>query len=192
MVSRPLGRAAMPARGAETADRGEMRMAGRTRAGIAALALVAVGAGALAAGEAAHGGMILLSGEAAVRWVPAPPSLPKGSEISIIMGDPDKPGPFTLRVRIPADTVIAPHTHATDESVTLLSGSLKHDMGETLDKARGKTMERGGFVYLPANMPHALWTSSEPAVVQVSGTGPFGLTYVNPADDPSRQVAPGR
>ncbi|MDR7036600.1 hypothetical protein J2X36_001341 [Methylobacterium sp. BE186] len=37
--------------------------------------------------------------------------------------------------------------------------------------------------------PDALWTDSEPAVLQVSGTGPFGLTYINPADDPSRPAA---
>jgi hypothetical protein len=24
-------------------------------------------------------------------------------------------------------------------------------------------------------------------VVQVSGTGPFGINYINPADDPGRQ-----
>jgi hypothetical protein len=27
-------------------------------------------------------------------------------------------------------------------------------------------------------------------IAQVHGTGPFALTYVNPADDPSKRVAP--
>ncbi|AWN43420.1 cupin domain-containing protein [Methylobacterium durans] len=166
-------------------------MAGAIRAALAALALALIGSAA-EAGEGAHGGMVLVPGEAAVRWSPAPASLPQGIEISVIMGDPEKPGPFTLRVRIPAGTLIAPHTHTADESVTLLSGSLAHDTGDTVDRARGKTMERGGFVFLPLNMAHSLWTSSEPAVVQVSGTGPFGLTYVNPADDPRRQGTPAR
>ncbi|GJD51261.1 hypothetical protein OPKNFCMD_4014 [Methylobacterium crusticola] len=155
----------------------------------AAIGLAATGALLAAAGAAraddGHG-MVLVPGDAAVKWAAAPPSLPKGSEISILSGDPDKPGPFTLRVRFPANTLVAPHTHATDESVTLLVGALTHGMGETVDKARGKPMEKGGFVFLPAKMPHSLWTSAEPATVQVSGTGPFGLTYVNPADDPSR------
>ena len=35
-------------------------------------------------------------------------------------------------------------------------------------------------------MPHSLWTKDQPAVIQVNGTGPFGLNYVNPADDPSK------
>ena len=44
----------------------------------------------------------------------------------------------------------------------------------------------GGFVYLPANMPHSVWTADTEFIVQVTGTGPFGLNYVNPADDPSK------
>jgi quercetin dioxygenase-like cupin family protein len=136
--------------------------------------------------EARAAEMVMVAGEDAVSWTPAPPSLPKGSEISIIAGDPDKPGPFTLRLRFPPDYVIAPHTHATDESVTLLSGSVMHDMGETIDKERGKLFKKGAFLYLPAKMPHSLWTTSEGAVIQVSGTGPFGLDYINPDQDPRR------
>ena len=39
---------------------------------------------------------------------------------------------------------------------------------------------------LPANMPHSVWTADTEFIVQVTGTGPFGLNYVNPADDPSK------
>ncbi|MGE7419156.1 hypothetical protein [Methylobacterium tarhaniae] len=56
----------------------------------------------------------------------------------------------------------------------------------TVDTARGQAMERSGVVVLPARMPHSLWTSAEPATLQVSGVGPFGLIDVNPADEPSR------
>jgi hypothetical protein len=34
-------------------------------------------------------------------------------------------------------------------------------------------------------MNHYAWTSAE-TVVQVHGQGPFAITYVNPADDPSK------
>jgi hypothetical protein len=34
-------------------------------------------------------------------------------------------------------------------------------------------------------MPHSLWTGTSAAEIQVNGTGPFGLHYINPADDPS-------
>lgn len=131
-------------------------------------------------------GMAMLPDDAAVQWSPSPPSLPHNTQISILSGDPAKPGPFTLRLRMPAGTVIAPHTHATAENLTVLSGAIVHDMGDTIDKARGRPLGQGGFVFLPADMPHSLWTTTGDAEIQVSGTGPFGLHYINPADDPSQ------
>jgi quercetin dioxygenase-like cupin family protein len=155
-----------------------------------AIRLAALGVAAILSaatpGLAEHSDMIAVPHAAAVQWKPAPSALPKGIEISILMGDPDKPGPFVLRLKIPAGTVIKPHTHATDETVTLLSGNLVHDMGETLVEARGQPFATGGFLFLPANMPHSLWTRDEASVIQVNGTGPFGLNYVDPADDPSK------
>ena len=130
--------------------------------------------------------MALLPSEAAVQWQPAPASLPRGSEIAVLAGDPGKPGPFVLRVRFPPNTLVAPHRHATAENLTVLSGDFYHGMGEKVDKAQGERMEPGGFVYLPGMMPHYVWTVGTTSVVQVTGTGPFGLIYVNPEDDPSK------
>lgn len=141
-----------------------------------------------AALAADHGaaGMIVLPDGAATVYQPGPPDLPKGTQVSVVAGDPAKPGPFVLRVKFPADTVIAPHTHAKPETLTILSGSIYHAHGRTLDKAAGKVLRTGGFVFLPEEMPHAVWTTDEPVELQVNGSGPFGLQYVNPADDPSR------
>jgi len=55
------------------------------------------------------------------------------------------------------------------------------------DKNSGDQLNLGAFVYLPAMMPHSVWTKGENTVVQVTGTGPFGLDYINPADDPSKK-----
>jgi quercetin dioxygenase-like cupin family protein len=132
-------------------------------------------------------GMTLIPSAAAIHWAPAPPSLPKGTQLVVINGDPAKPGPFVLRVKFPPNTVVAPHTHATAENLTVLTGTLYHGMGKTLEKAQGKRLTSGGFVYLPPDMPHSVWTTGTESIVQVTGTGPFALKYVNEADDPSRQ-----
>ncbi len=129
--------------------------------------------------------MSLVPGNAAVKWAPGPASLPKGVQIASLAGDPGKPGPFVLRVKFPANTLVAPHSHATAENLTILSGNFLHAMGDKVDKSRGEELTAGGFVYLPGGMNHYVWTTSE-TVVQVTGTGSFGLIYVNPADDPSR------
>ena len=156
---------------------------------IATLAVAAAGGqGAAAQGAAAQdaGPMILVPGGAAVPWRAGPPDLPKGSQIAVLAGDPGKPGPFVLRVKFPPDTMVAPHRHDTAENLTVLSGHIYHGMGEKLDKARGERLEPGGFVFLPGMMPHSVWTAGAESVVQVTGTGPFGLLYVNPDDDPSK------
>jgi hypothetical protein len=37
-------------------------------------------------------------------------------------------------------------------------------------------------------MHHFAWAKGE-TVVQINGNGPFGITYVNPDDDPSKGMA---
>ena len=45
--------------------------------------------------------------------------------------------------------------------------------------------DRRAAEFAPAHMNHYAWTS-EDTVIQVHGQGPFAITYVNPADDPSK------
>jgi len=122
----------------------------------------------------------------AVTWAPAPNTLPKGTQIVLLAGDPSKPGPFVLRLKFPPNTTIAAHRHATAENVTVLTGHFYHEVGETVDKTKGTDVAAGGFVYLPGMTPHSLWTTDAETIIQVTGTGPFGLLYVNDKDDPSK------
>lgn len=162
-------------------------MGTRIRAGVALSAILA-GATLAASAEEGHGGMVTVPDAAAVRYEAGPANLPKGTRISVLAGDPAKPGPFVLRVMVPAHTVIAPHTHAQPETLTILSGTIRHQHGTTIDKAAGQELRAGGFVLLPAEMPHALWTEDQAVELQVNGTGPFGLSYIDPKDDPSRSA----
>jgi anti-sigma factor ChrR (cupin superfamily) len=128
----------------------------------------------------------LIPSVSSVAWKPAPATLPKGTQIVLLAGDPSKPGPFVLRLKFPPNTLIAPHRHATAENVTVLTGHFYHEVGEKVVRADGKDVAGGGFVYLPGMTPHSLWTTNEETIVQVTGTGPFGLLYVDPKDDPSK------
>jgi len=51
-----------------------------------------------------------------------------------------------------------------------------------------ETLRAGGFGVAPAHMNHYAWTQTG-AVIQINLIGPFALTYVNPADDPSKAAA---
>jgi quercetin dioxygenase-like cupin family protein len=120
-----------------------------------------------------------------IKWGPAPPVLAPGAQMAVLAGDPAGTGLITLRLKMPAGYRIAPHWHPTDEHVTVISGSFAIGMGDTLDTKKSKTLTAGGYGIAGANMHHFAWTKTG-AVVQVNLMGPFQITYVNPADDPSK------
>ena len=120
-----------------------------------------------------------------LKWGPAPPVLPKGAQIAVLYGDTFKDGLYFFRLKMPANYKIPAHNHPTSEYVTVVSGKFHIGMGDRLDDKNGVELRAGGFGEAPAHMNHYAWTSDE-TVVQVHGQGPFAITYVNPADDPSK------
>lgn len=123
---------------------------------------------------------------AAVKWMDAPPFLPKGAKLTVLVGDPSKPEPFTLRLQMPDGYKIAPHTHPTDEHVTVMSGVLRAGMGPQWDDKALGDFAAGSYANMAATMPHYVQAKGA-TVVQVHGVGPFVVNYVNPADDPSKK-----
>ena len=119
----------------------------------------------------------------AVKWGPAPPSLPPGAQAAALLGSPAKEGPFVLRLKFPAGFAVPPHRHSKDEFVTVLSGNFAIGTGEKLDRAATKQLPAGSFVHLPAGMPHYALADGE-VIVQINGMGPFDVKYVDPKDDP--------
>jgi quercetin dioxygenase-like cupin family protein len=118
-----------------------------------------------------------------ITWAEAPPSLPPGAKLAVLEGDPTKAGPFTIRLQLPDGYKIPAHTHPTAERVTVISGTFHLGMADKFDQAAGREMVAGSFAIMPAEMKHFAWSTGE-TVVQVHGTGPFVIKYVNPADDP--------
>ena len=119
-------------------------------------------------------------------WQPVPPFFPAGAEMAVLNGDPSQTELITLRLKFPAGYEIPAHWHPTQEDVTVLSGSLNVGMGDALDKDASTALTPGGFVALPAEMNHYVWTD-EATVVQVHLNGPFEITYVDPQQDPRNQ-----
>ena len=117
-------------------------------------------------------------------WQPGPPTLEPGSQGAVLAGNPSQPGPFTLRVRLPAKYRIAPHRHPVDERLTVLSGTLCFAANTATNVAPDTAcIGPGTFRLMPANVVHSDWA---PVAVeyQIEALGPFDLTYVNPSDDP--------
>jgi quercetin dioxygenase-like cupin family protein len=100
-----------------------------------------------------------------------------GLERLNLVGDPTKPGPYTLRLKFPKGFRIPPHTHPDSREV--LSGVYATGYGETFDDAKLKVLPAGSFYTEPANVPHFIEIEEE-TVLQVSGTGPSGRKFVLP------------
>lgn len=120
------------------------------------------------------------------QWGPAPPIFPKGAEMAVLQGDPSSNQEFTVRLRFPNGYKIAPHTHPTAENVTVLKGTFLAGMGEQFDESALKAFGRDAFASIPANHAHYAMARGQ-TIVQVHAIGPFVLTYVNPADDPTKR-----
>jgi len=118
-----------------------------------------------------------------LNWGPAPAILPPGARVAVLEGDPSKAGPFTMRLEMPAGYRIPPHFHPVDEHVTVISGAFQVGMGDTFDEGKLTTLPPGTFGVIPPGMRHFA-RADKATVVQLHGVGPWGLTYVNPADQP--------
>ena len=125
---------------------------------------------------------------AVLHWGPAPAVFPKGARMAVVSGDPGKAGLFTVELAMPSGYKIAPHFHPTDETVEVKKGTLLVGMGNTFDASKAKAMKAGEKASMRANAHH--FAAAQGATfLTVTAMGPFGMTYVNPADDPQKQVA---
>ena len=118
-----------------------------------------------------------------LKWQDGPPSLPKGAMVAVLEGDPGKEGEFVMRAKLPDGYRVPPHTHPKTERVTVISGELHIGMGGKFDEKATKAMPAGTYGHWPAGMKHFAWAKGE-TVIQVHGTGPWSIQYLNPDDDP--------
>lgn len=120
-----------------------------------------------------------------VKWGPGPKVLPPGAQAAVLFGDPAKEGLFALRLKLPPGYAVPPHTHPVDEVVTVVSGTFNLGMGETADDGSLTALPAGSFFALAPGTPHYAHVDDE-AVIQITTMGPWGIKYVNPADDPRK------
>jgi len=120
-------------------------------------------------------------------WKDGPSTLPVGTQIAVLNGDPSKEGMFTIRLKIPANFEIPAHWHSQDENLVVISGEFMVGMGEKVDRVNTNKMPVGSYIYLPAKMHHFAVTKQE-TIIQLTGQGPFDINYINPSDDPRNKA----
>jgi quercetin dioxygenase-like cupin family protein len=118
-----------------------------------------------------------------VEWKPFA-AFPPAARLAMLVGDPTKPGPYVIRVKLPAGTKMQPHWHPEDRIYTVISGVFYIGLGTDFDETKLTAHSPGSVLVLPGNEPHFHWAKSGEYVTQVSAIGPLGLSYLDATDDP--------
>ncbi len=149
------------------------------------LMCVLMTSGTLHAQNHAMNNHILLNSKDLI-WKDGPASLPKGSKMAVLEGDMSKEGPFTIRLMLPANYSIKPHWHPAIEHVSVIQGTFYMGSGEQYNENTATKLSVGGFAVMPIRHVHYAFTKGT-SIIQLHGVGPWGITYVNDADDPRKQ-----
>lgn len=97
----------------------------------------------------------------------------------VLYGDPTKAGVFVSRVKFTAGWKDPPHWHPDEvRTVAVLSGTLYFGTGEKWDESKFTAYPAGTFYSEPSKAPHFTWAKDGEVVIQVTGVGPSGKTFI--------------
>lgn len=132
------------------------------------------------AGDSPTTGVMLTPEE--IKWKPNPRVT--GLGVARIQGSAKQPGAFVHRVKFPKGRVVQAHSHPDDRTYTVLSGTWHIGWGKTYDADKLTALPVGSFYTEPAGVPHFISTPDGETIVQITGTGPSAVHYVDPAHAP--------
>jgi len=157
---------------------------------VLAMALVGCHSGSKSPSEAKHTGAHVHNvtlPDKTMANAKQPSNLPPGAKMLVIEGDPTKPGYFCARLWMPDGYKIPPHTHPNWERVTVISGTLLLSEGSDMSKPeKTDTLPTGSYTTMSPGMAH-FGVAKGDTILQLTTIGPWGIDYINPADDPRNQ-----
>jgi quercetin dioxygenase-like cupin family protein len=104
---------------------------------------------------------------------------PNGTYQANVIGDVDKPGPYTAETRLPAGLRIPPHFHPEDRVVLVMSGTLYVAYGATFDEAKMTALPAGSVFTEPGRQPHFTWAKDGDVMLYITGRGPTATTWLD-------------
>jgi quercetin dioxygenase-like cupin family protein len=117
-------------------------------------------------------------------------AFPPRARLAVVVGEPTKPGPYVVRVKVPADVKLMPHRHPEDRVYTVISGIFYIGLGDEFDAEKLRAYPPGSVIVLPGNTSHFHWAKSGEYVTQVTAIGPLGMEYMRSQDDPRNAISP--
>jgi quercetin dioxygenase-like cupin family protein len=98
---------------------------------------------------------------------------PDKSSVAVLYGNPAASGYYAMRIKFPPNWSEGPHYHPLRENASVISGSVYLGIGTKFDKSKATKYTAGAFASIPAKLAHYAFTTTEGAVVQIDGVGPF-------------------
>jgi hypothetical protein len=98
------------------------------------------------------------------------------NESAVLFGDPEKPGPYVVRIKWLPGNMSRPHFHQNDRFFVVISGTWWMGTGEKFDPDTTVPAPAGSYVIHHAKGIHYDGAKTEPAVIQVWGMGPATST----------------
>jgi quercetin dioxygenase-like cupin family protein len=121
-----------------------------------------------------------------IEWKPFA-AFPPSARLAIVVGEPVREGPYTIRVKLPHGTKMMPHSHPEDRMYTVVSGIFYIGLGDKFDAEKLQAYPPGSVIILPGNTSHFHWAKSGEYITQVTAIGPLGLEYIDAKNDPRNQ-----
>src|SRR5262249_20800151 len=102
-------------------------------------------------------------------------------QLVVLYGDPTKLGAFYVsRVRFSAGWKDPPHWHPEEvRTSVVVSGTLYYGNGDKWDENKLRACPPGTFFSEPSKAPHFTWAKDGEVIIQVTGIGPSGKTYIS-------------
>ena len=110
-------------------------------------------------------------------------------DVEVISGDPEKAGPFVMRIHELPGTRIPLHTHPVDENITVLQGTWYFAVAGKWDEKLLTPLHAGDYAYAPKGST-MFGYCPDGAIVQVHGVGPFLIHWhhgLKTLEDPDAQ-----
>ena len=121
-----------------------------------------------------------------IEWKPFA-AFPPSVRLAVIVGEPLKEGPYTIRVHVPRDVKLMPHRHSEDRVYTVISGVFYIGLGDQFHPDILQAYAPGDVIVLPGDTSHFHWAKSGDYITQVTAIGPLDFEYVDSKDDPRNE-----
>jgi quercetin dioxygenase-like cupin family protein len=110
-----------------------------------------------------------------------------GLDSVFVAGDGNQKELYSLVFKVRANTAIQPHSHPDDRSCFVLAGVWYFGYGTVRDETKLQALPTGSNYTEPAGAVHFAGTKAQEAIVECTGVGPTGTSFVKSGDDPRNE-----